>query len=253
MASRRWGSEPARRCEKKSKSGQTSQRKARGNQMVIALDRYQGKAAPSAGLVQIAAACLLMVFMATQVAQAQEGVPAKRPKIGVAFEGGGALGLGHVGVLEWMEKNQIPVDYVAGTSMGGLVGGLYATGNSPAEIRALMRDIDWDAVLRGQIPFQDLSYRRKEDKRAYPNNIELGLHNKKLSLPGGLNSGQQVRFILDRAALPYSYLKSFDDLPIPFRCVATELGRARRTFSKTDPFRRPFALLCRFRQSSHRS
>jgi len=159
-------------------------------------------------------------------ARAQERSIIRRPTIGVAFEGGGALGLGHVGVLEWLEKNHIPVDYVAGTSMGALVGGLYAAGNSPTEIRQIMRGIDWNEVLGGRIPFQDLSYRRKEDQRAYPNNIELGLRNG-LSLPGGLNSGQQVKLILDRAALPYSFVTSFDELPIPFRCVATDLGTGR--------------------------
>ena len=117
---------------------------------------------------QIAATIFLAGLFAMPGAWAQETGSAKRPKIGVAFEGGGALGLGHVGVLEWLEKNHIPVDYVAGTSMGGLVGGLYATGQSPAEIRALMRGIDWDEVLRGQTPFESLAYRRKEDKRAYP-------------------------------------------------------------------------------------
>lgn len=146
----------------------------------------------------------------------------KRPKIGVAFEGGGALGLGHIGVLEWLEANHIPVDYVAGTSMGGLVGGLYASGKDTKEIRSLIRAIDWDDVLRGQIEYKDLAFRRKQDSRAYPNYIEFGLKNG-LSLPGGINSGQQVKYILDRAALPYSNIKSFDELPIPFRCVATEM------------------------------
>ena len=140
----------------------------------------QRKAKLSAGLSRIVAALFLVGLFATPVTLAQEASAVKRPKIGIAFEGGGALGLGHVGVLEWMEKNHIPVDYIAGTSMGGLVGGLYATGSSPAEIRTLMREIDWDKVLRGQIPFDDLAYRRKEDKRAYPNNIELGLHKKEV-------------------------------------------------------------------------
>ena len=177
----------------------------------------------------IAAVLCLMGLLASPIAQGQQSEASKRPKIGVAFEGGGALGLGHVGVLEWLEKNHVPVDYIAGTSMGGLVGGLYATGNSPSEIRGLIRDIDWDEVLGGRVPFKELAFRRKEDKRAYPNNIELGVRNKSISLPSGLNSGQRVNFILDRAALPYSNLKSFDDLPIPFRCVATDLetGAAR--------------------------
>ncbi len=168
------------------------------------------------------AAGILMMLSLTSFAMAADSVGGKRPKIGVALEGGGALGLGHVGVLEWFEANHIPIDYIAGTSMGGLVGGLYATGKSPAEIRTLMRNVNWDDVLRGQIPYQDLSFRRKEDSRAYPNYVEMGLKHG-LQPPGGLNSGQQVKYILDRAALPYAGLKSFDDLPIPFRCVATEM------------------------------
>jgi NTE family protein len=148
---------------------------------------------------------------------------AKRPKIGLVLEGGGALGLAHVGVLDWIEKNHIPVDYVAGTSMGGLVAGLYASGKSPEEIRRLTEEIKWDDVLKGQIPFQERSYRRKEDKVAYPNRLEFGLKTG-FSLPAGLNSGQDVGFILDRALLPYYDMKSFDDLPIPFRCVATDMN-----------------------------
>jgi NTE family protein len=93
---------------------------------------------------------------------------AKRPKIGLVLEGGGALGLAHIGVLQWLEEHHIPISYVAGTSMGGLVGGIYATGNSPSEIRALVDGIDWNDVLRGKVPFRDLSYRRKEDEVEYP-------------------------------------------------------------------------------------
>jgi NTE family protein len=191
--------------------------------MTNPLDRHRQIVGVSWTCPQLVVGLVLFSLLALEQARAQEGSIERRPTIGVAFEGGGALGLGHVGVLEWLEKKHIPVDYVAGTSMGGLVGGLYAAGNSPAEIRLLMRGIDWNEVVGGRIPFQDLSYRRKEDQRAYPNDIELGLRHG-LSLPGGLNSGQQVKLILDRAALPYSFITSFDELPIPFRCVATDLG-----------------------------
>ena len=78
-------------------------------------------------------------------------VPPSRPKVALVFEGGGALGFAHIGVIEWMEAHHIPVDYVAGTSMGGLVGGLYASGNSPQEISTFMEGINWPAVLSGQV------------------------------------------------------------------------------------------------------
>lgn len=114
------------------------------------------------------------------------------------------------------------MDYVAGTSMGGLVGGMYAAGLRPAEIKKLISTINWDEVLRGQTPYKDLPYRRKEDRQAFPNDLQFGLRHG-FSIPSGLNFGQQISFILDRVTLPYSTLKSFDDLPIPFRCVATDL------------------------------
>src|SRR5271170_1444877 len=92
----------------------------------------------------------------------------KHPKIGLVLEGGGALGLAHIGVITWLEEHRIPVSYVAGTSMGGLVGGVYATGRSPAEVRELVSSIPWNTVLRGQIPYKNLTYRRKEDSYVYP-------------------------------------------------------------------------------------
>jgi NTE family protein len=165
----------------------------------------------------------LFVFVALDArAQNDARSAARRTTVGVALEGGGAKGLAHIGVLRWFEEHHIPVDYIAGTSMGGLVAGLYATGYSPAEIEQIISGIDWDQVLAGQTRYQDLSFRRKEDLRALPNYLELGLRHG-VSLPGGLNSGQAVSLIIDKYLLPYSEPKSFDDLPIPFRCVATDL------------------------------
>src|SRR5208283_4280377 len=111
---------------------------------------------------------------------------------------------------------------VAGTSMGGLVGGVYATGRSAAELRQVVTGINWDQVIGGQVPYEDLSYRRKQDSHDYPSTLEFGLH-KGLQFPAGLNSGQQVTLILDKIAAPYSEIKSFNDLPTPFACVASDL------------------------------
>jgi NTE family protein len=165
--------------------------------------------------------CIVLVFSFLAFGQEPTSNHA-RPTIAVALEGGGSLGFAHIGVLQWMEEHHVAVDYVAGTSMGGLVGGAYATGMRPAEVRELVASIDWNAVLRGTTEYSDLSFRRKEDNRQYPNSLEFGLR-QGARFPGGFNSGQQVDFILDRIALPYSTAKSFDDLPIPFRCIATDL------------------------------
>lgn len=149
-----------------------------------------------------------------------------RPRIGVALEGGGALGFAHIGVLRWFEEHHIPIDYIAGTSMGGLVAGLYATGKTPQQMEDFVREQDWEEIIGGQTPYEDLSYRRKEDLRAFQNSIALGLKHG-LSLPPGLNTGHQVSMLIDRETLPYSDLDSFDNLPIPFRCVATDLVSAK--------------------------
>jgi NTE family protein len=159
---------------------------------------------------------------------AESQTPAKqRLKIGVALEGGGALGLAHIGVLQWFEEQHVPVDYIAGTSMGGLVGGFYATGVSPADMKKLIEHLDWDTILRDRTPYEDLSFLRKQDQRAYPNSLVLGLR-KGLYLPAALNAGHQIGLLIDRETLPYFGLPSFDALPVPFRCVATDLVSAKQ-------------------------
>jgi NTE family protein len=171
---------------------------------------------------RLALISLLLLLPLPLLAQ-QNSPPAKaRPKIGVALEGGGAMGLAHIGVLKWFEEHHIPVDYVAGTSMGGLVGGFYATGMSPDELKTLIDGMDWRKILGDRTPYEDLSFRRKEDQRAYPNSLIFGLRDG-LSLPAGLNAGHQIGLLIDRVTLPYDEVPSFDSLPVPFRCVATDL------------------------------
>jgi NTE family protein len=98
----------------------------------------------------------------------EQPAKSKRPTVGLVLQGGGALGLAHIGVLTWLEEHRIPVNYIAGTSMGGLVGGVYATGRTAAEVRAVVNGINWDQVMSGQTPFNDLSFRRKQDATDYP-------------------------------------------------------------------------------------
>jgi len=146
----------------------------------------------------------------------------KRPRIALVLEGGAALGFAHVGVLEWLEANRIPIDMIAGSSMGGLIGGLYAAGHSPKEIRDIARQSDWEMLVGGDTAFRDLAYRRKEDRLAFPNRIELGV-SKGLQLPAGFNEGHQIGLMLSRLTIGYPSLKSFDELPTPFRCVSVDL------------------------------
>src|SRR5271170_3517852 len=182
-------------------------------------------------LLALAFICLASTFGSTQDAPAA----GNKPKLGLVLEGGGALGLAHIGVITWLEEHRIPVSYVAGTSMGGLVGGVYATGRSPAEVRELVESINWNAVLRGQVPFKNLDFRRKQDSVVYPGSIEFGLK-KGIQFPEGFNSGQEVQFILDRVALPYSTIDDFNQLPIPFACVATDLVSGKKFVFRSGSF-----------------
>src|SRR5258705_10798524 len=106
--------------------------------------------------------------------------------------------------------------------MGGLVAGFYATGMNPDELKTLIESLDWRNILGDRTPYEDLSFRRKEDQRAYPNSLIFGLR-RGLTLPAGLNAGHQIGLIIDRVTLPYNEGSSFDALPAPFRCVATDL------------------------------
>ena len=153
---------------------------------------------------------------------------AARPKIGLVLSGGGARGIVHVGVLEWLEEHRIPVDVVTGTSMGGLVGGLYASGLTTKEMLALVDSADWNQALSGIPSYYDLSFRRKEDRRTIPSDIEFGFHKGKLQGRSGLNPGHEIELIFDRATLPYGNNTDFATLPIPFRCVATDMVAAKQ-------------------------
>jgi NTE family protein len=149
-----------------------------------------------------------------------------RPKIGLALGGGSAMGFANIGVLKWLEENQIPVDNIAGTSMGGLIGGCYAMGMSPAEIEQLVKSVNWNRLFDSVPPYNNLDFRRKEDSDDYPTEIEIGWRNK-IFIPNGL-SIYQVNLLLSRLTLPYSTIGNFDELPIPYRCVATDIRNSEK-------------------------
>ena len=146
-----------------------------------------------------------------------------RPTIGLTLGGGGARGLSHVGVLLWLEEHRIPVDYVTGTSMGGLIGGLYSMGMTAAEVDSIVASINWNQVLSTSPSYDELVFRRKWTRHSYTSNLELGLRHG-VSLPTAISDGHYVGMLLSDLCLPYSGLESFDSLPIPFRCVATDLA-----------------------------
>jgi NTE family protein len=156
-------------------------------------------------------------------AQAEPQTPHERPvHVGVALSGGGALGLAHIGVLRYFEEHHIPIDAIAGTSMGGLVGGFYATGLDSKHLAEMVEHADRNILLNPNPRFIDQPVVDKQSWNRTFGNLTLQF-GKGFSLPLGLNSGEALSLLLSRTTLAYSDISSFDDLPIPFRCVATDL------------------------------
>ncbi len=146
-----------------------------------------------------------------------------RPKIGLVLSGGGARGFAHIGVLKKIEQLNIPIDIVVGTSMGSIVGGLYAIGLSPDEIEQGVRSIDWELVFNDYARREFRSFRRKQDDYLFTSQNRVGVSSEGLKLPPGLIEGQQIELALDRLAYPGFHITDFDELRIPFRAIATDI------------------------------
>ena len=151
-----------------------------------------------------------------------------RPKTCLVLGGGGARGAAHIGVLKVLEREHVPVDCIVGTSMGAIVGGLYAAGYRADEIESLLRAIDWRDMFKDDPPREELPMRRKEDELRFLGGIELGFHDGKIALPKGVIQGQKLQLLLRRLLLSTERTERFDDLPIPFRSVATDIVSGER-------------------------
>lgn len=157
-----------------------------------------------------------------------------RKRIGLALGGGGALALSEIGVLRWMEENHVPVDVIAGTSMGSLLGALYATGHTPDQMAQLTSDQVFSKVFRLSTDFRALNFRRREDQRFLPGGFNLGLK-KGVSVRNGVLLDYGLNQFLNAQFLPYGAEFSFNDLPLPYRCVATDILVGREAVFTQGP------------------
>lgn len=139
------------------------------------------------------------------------------------LSGGGARGAAHIGVLKVLDELHVPVDAIAGTSMGAVVGGLYASGLSADEIESVMTSLNWQDAFRDRPPRTEFTFRRKQEDQNFLVKFPLGLRAKHFQLPKGLIQGQRLNQTLRRLTLPVAQIEKFDELPIPFRAVATDL------------------------------
>jgi NTE family protein len=177
--------------------------------------------------VQLLAACLALVSSSGGGAQGAPPVPLERPKIVLVLGGDGAYGLANVGVLAALEELQIPVDLVVGSGTGALIGGLYAAGNTGAQLRWSLSSLDWDEALLDRTPRDHLTYRRKVDNREFLVDLSLGLGHSGLTLPRSVFAAKRWTLFVETLALPGILAPTFDDLAIPFRAVATDLETGR--------------------------
>lgn len=148
---------------------------------------------------------------------------ADRPKIGLVLSGGGARGAAHIGVLKVLEELRVPIDFIAGTSMGSIVGGLYASGMSPDEIEKTLTSVDWDDTFRDEPRREDRSFRRKQDDTLYLIKNKPGFNDGKIELATGFIQGQKIDLLFNSLTLPVMQIDNFDNLHIPFRAVATDI------------------------------
>ena len=146
-----------------------------------------------------------------------------RLRIGLVLSGGGARGLAHVGVLKALERAHVRVDAIAGTSMGAIVGGLYASGMSADQLETELRQINWDELFATRVARPFLSQRRKEEDFEIATGLEFGVHDGQLSAPQGALSSRGLELLLRRLTLPARHVDDFDKLAIPFRAVATDM------------------------------
>lgn len=154
------------------------------------------------------------------------------PKIGLVLSGGGAKGAAHIGVLKIIEKNNIPIDFVVGTSIGAYVGGLYALGYSVDDIEKIMLNLPWDDSYSDFIPRELLSFKNKERRDRYNISLRLGFSDQKLKSPSGLLLGQSAGNLLKLSTDVVPTFASFDHLAIPYRAVASNLATAKAVVIK---------------------
>src|SRR5579871_2854918 len=173
-------------------------------------------------LARIALTCVLAAACGC-MPPARAAEPVARPRVCLVLSGGGARGMAHIGVLKVLERLQVPIDCIAGTSMGAVVGGLYASGMSASEIEATMRSVDWQEAFRDAPPRRELAFRRKQDDRNFLVRLPIGLQHRHLLLPKGFIQGQKLQETLRQLTLPFSNTTDFDKLPTKFRAVATDL------------------------------
>ena len=180
----------------------------------------------------LTAACILALHVPAQHKTINVNLPSPRPKVGVVLGGGGAKGAAHIGVLKYLEEVGIPVDYVAGTSMGSIIGGLYAMGYSPDELAVLIANMNWSQYVGNSIDRSAMSLEARQRQSTYIVNLPFSLSrlfSSKLDtqaigfIPSAFVNNTALINLFNDLCVGYQKEMDFNDLPIPFACVATDI------------------------------
>ncbi|MFZ2268011.1 MAG: patatin-like phospholipase family protein [Azonexus sp.] len=172
----------------------------------------------------------LLVAATVQAADA----PA-RPRIGLVLGGGGARGAAHIGVLEVLQELQVPVDCVAGTSMGALVAGAYAAGMAPATMRRELARADWDDMFVDNPDYSEMSHRNKNVARQFLAGSESGVSADGVSYQGGVVAGQKIKLFFNQLIRANQGERTIEELPLPLSVVATDIGTGERVVFRDGP------------------
>ena len=205
-------------------------------------------------------ALTLLLILLSPSLRADDNDPAPapkrpRPKVGLVLSGGGAKGMAHIGALKVLEELDIPIDYVVGTSIGSIIGGIYALGYSADELDSLVRSQDWDLLMKDQVARRNVSYSFKEDNDRYFLTIPFwnrknfseetsanpqaeeqnGIRDLLRNVPAALVQGQNLDQLFTKLSVGYQDDIDFNTLPIPFACVAVDLNTKEEVvFHKGD-------------------
>jgi NTE family protein len=167
---------------------------------------------------------LFLLALASPLASSTADAAPGRARVGLVLGGGGARGIAHVGVLKMLQELHVPVDCIAGTSMGSIIGGLYAAGMTPEDMTETVQRIDWPAAFTDGPPRADLPFRTKQQQRVLLTNNGVGIKDGQVRLPQGLLQGQNLLLLLQELSLPAAEIRDFDKLKVPYRAVATDLA-----------------------------
>ncbi|NQV17887.1 MAG: patatin-like phospholipase family protein [Armatimonadetes bacterium] len=164
----------------------------------------------------------LLIFFSFLFAEEQN---LERPKIGLVLSGGGAKGIAHIGVLKVLEEAGIEVDFITGTSMGSIIGGLYAIGYSAAELEKIILEQDWNELIYDRISRRNISLTEKDEREKYAASFPIS--EGKIGLPKGLVAGQKISALISKLTISVHHIEDFNNLPIPFLCIATDIENGK--------------------------